>query len=101
MALTDVPGAVLVHGLWHGGWCWDGVRAALAEHGVDSIAVELPLTELAADVRATRDALDAFGRPAILVGHSYGGAVITAAGGHPSVRELIYSPRSSWTRASR
>ncbi|NYJ08507.1 alpha/beta fold hydrolase [Petropleomorpha daqingensis] len=86
----SAPGAVLVHGLWHGAWCWDDVRAALAARGVDSVAVELPLTDLADDVRVTRDALDAFGRPAVLVGHSYGGAVITAAGAHPLVRELVY-----------
>ncbi|RBY83745.1 alpha/beta hydrolase [Geodermatophilus sp. TF02-6] len=84
------PGAVFVHGLWHGAWCWDGVRAALHERGVGSIAVELPLTDLAADTRATRDALDRFGRPAVLVGHSYGGAVVTGAGAHPLVRELVY-----------
>ena len=87
--MSDV-GAVLVHGLWHGAWCFDDVRAALAEHGIDSVAVELPLTDLAADVRATRDALTAFGRPAVLVGHSYGGAVVTEAGAHPLVRELVY-----------
>ncbi|SDN70801.1 alpha/beta fold hydrolase [Geodermatophilus sp. DSM 45219] len=86
----SAPGAVLVHGLWHGAWCWDAVRAALAEDGVHSAAVELPLTDLAADTRAARDALDAFGRPAVLVGHSYGGAVVTAAGVHPLVRELVY-----------
>jgi pimeloyl-ACP methyl ester carboxylesterase len=84
------PGAVLVHGLWHGAWCWDGVRAELDARGIASVAVELPLTDLAADVRATREALDAFGHPAVLVGHSYGGAVVTAAGGHPLVRELLY-----------
>jgi pimeloyl-ACP methyl ester carboxylesterase len=84
------PGAVLVHGLWHGAWCWDAVRAALDERGIASTAVELPLTDLAADVQATRHALDAFGRPAVLVGHSYGGAVITAAGSHELVRELLY-----------
>jgi pimeloyl-ACP methyl ester carboxylesterase len=82
--------AVLVHGLWHGAWCWDGVRAALADRGVDSVAVDLPLTDLADDVRVTREALDALGRPAVLVGHSYGGAVVTAAGTHPAVRELVY-----------
>ncbi|WP_104523474.1 alpha/beta fold hydrolase [Blastococcus atacamensis] len=84
------PGAVLVHGLWHGAWCWDGVRAALAARGIDSVAVELPLTDLAEDTGVTQEALDAFGRPAVLVGHSYGGAVITAAGRHPLVRELVY-----------
>ena len=84
------PGAVLVHGLWHGAWCWDGVRAALSGRGIEGIAPELPLTDLAADAQATRDALDAFGRPAVLVGHSYGGAVVTEAGTHPLVRELVY-----------
>ena len=90
MEQTTTPGAVLVHGLWHGGWCWDEVRTALAGRGIDSVAVELPLTDLAADTAATRAALDTFGRPAVLVGHSYGGAVITAAGAHPLVRELVY-----------
>jgi len=90
MEQTPAPGAVLVHGLWHGAWCWDGVRAALARRGVESIAVELPLTDLAADTAATVAALDGFGRPAVLVGHSYGGAVVTAAGAHPLVRELVY-----------
>ncbi|MGR7027604.1 alpha/beta fold hydrolase [Geodermatophilus sp. URMC 62] len=84
------PAVVLVHGLWHGAWCWDAVRGELTGRGVDSVAVELPLTDLAADVAATRDALDALGRPAVLVAHSYGGAVITAAGIHPLVRELLY-----------
>lgn len=86
---SDV-GAVLVHGLWHGAWCWDGVRDALSGRGVESVAVELPLTDLPADVRATQDAIEAFDRPAVLVGHSYGGAVITEAGAHPLVRELLY-----------
>ncbi|CCG02628.1 alpha/beta fold hydrolase [Blastococcus saxobsidens] len=84
------PGALLVHGLWHGAWCWDAVRTALAARGIPAAAVELPLTDLATDVQATRDALDRFGRPAVLVGHSYGGAVITAAGDHPLVHELVY-----------
>ncbi|QNG38767.1 alpha/beta fold hydrolase [Geodermatophilaceae bacterium NBWT11] len=90
LGVTSPPGALLVHGLWHGAWCWDDVRAALADRGVDSAAVELPLGDLDGDVRATRDALEAFGRPAVLVGHSYGGAVVTAAGVHPLVRELVY-----------
>ncbi|MGY1639192.1 alpha/beta fold hydrolase [Geodermatophilus sp. SYSU D00742] len=87
---STIPGAVLVHGLWHGAWCWDAVRAALDARGVDSVAVDLPLTDLATDTRATLDALDRFGRPAVLVGHSYGGAVVTGAGVHPLVRELVY-----------
>ncbi|WP_171057988.1 alpha/beta hydrolase [Modestobacter altitudinis] len=87
--MTDV-GAVLVHGLWHGAWCWDAVRAELAEREVESVAVELPLTDLATDTQVTLDAIGGFGRPVVLVGHSYGGAVVTAAGVHPLVRELVY-----------
>jgi pimeloyl-ACP methyl ester carboxylesterase len=85
-----LPGVVLVHGLWHGGWCWQPVRDLLAAAGVANIAVDLPLTTLGDDVVAVRSALDMFGRPAVLVGHSYGGAVVTAAGTHPSVRRLVY-----------
>ena len=83
-------GAVLVHGLWHGAWAWDGVRARLEAAGVPSAAVELPLTSLEDDVAATVATLDRFGKPAVLVGHSYGGAVVTAAGGHPQVTHLLY-----------
>ena len=85
-----VPGAVLVHGLWHGAWCWDAIRAALAERGVDSVAVELPLTDLPADTRATLDALDRFGRPAVLVGHSPDRrpGPPTATGAQPPPRDL-------------
>jgi pimeloyl-ACP methyl ester carboxylesterase len=86
------PGAVvvLVHGLWHGTWVWDGVRELLEAVGVASVAVELPLTSLDADVAATLRVLDAIDGPAVLVGHSYGGAVITAAGVHPRVSQLLY-----------
>ena len=83
-------GAVLVHGLWHGGWAWDGVRARLDAAGVPSAAVELPLTGFEDDVAATLATLDRFGKPAVLVGHSYGGAVVTAAGEHPHVTHLLY-----------
>ena len=94
-------GAVLVHGLWHGGWAWDGVRARLDAAGVPSAAVELPLTGFEDDVAATLAALDRFGKPAVLVGHSYGGAVVTAAGEHPHVTHLLYLAAFSWPRASR
>ncbi|TDP91117.1 pimeloyl-ACP methyl ester carboxylesterase [Labedaea rhizosphaerae] len=70
----------------------------VAPLGVPTVAVELPscgtsapLGDLAADVRAVRAVLDADpGEPTVLVGHSYGGVVITAAGEHPSVTRLVY-----------
>lgn len=90
--MTDAArtGVVLVHGLWHGGWVWDGVRARLDAAGIASAVVELPCTSLAEDVAATVEVLDGFDRPTVLVGHSYGGAVITAAGAHPRVVHLLY-----------
>ena len=87
---NEPVGVVLVHGLWHGAWAWDAVRERLSSAGVASAAVDLPMTSLTDDVRVTKAALNEFGRPAVLVGHSYGGAVITAAGAHPLVRELVY-----------
>ncbi|HEY2098926.1 MAG TPA: alpha/beta hydrolase family protein [Pseudonocardia sp.] len=87
---TGDLGAVLVHGMWHGAWAWDAVRAELDAAGIASAVVELPMTDLASDVAATRRVLDEFDRPAVLVGHSYGGAVITEAGVHPSVEQLVY-----------
>ena len=98
---------VLVHGAWHGAWCWDEVRGRLGSAGIGSTAVELPLSGLADDVAAVTEALDAAGRDAVLVGHSYGGAVITAAGVHPHVGELVYvaafplrADESAWTVGS-
>ena len=87
---SDVLGVILVHGLWHGGWVWDAVRRDLDRAGVVSRVVELPMTDLASDITVTRRALDEFDRPAVLVGHSYGGAVTTGAGTHPQVAHLLY-----------
>ena len=84
-----LPTAVLVHGLWHGPDAWDAVRTGLDARGIDSVAVELPMQSLDGDAAVVRSALDAAG-PAVLVGHSYGGAVITVAGEHPAVRALAY-----------
>jgi len=84
-----VPAAlVLVHGLWHGAWSWDLVRARLT--GAQCRAVDLPMTGLDDDVAVVRQALDALPGPVVLAAHSYGGAVITAAGEHPAVRALVY-----------
>lgn len=89
---------VLVHGAWHGAWCWETVAAQLAAAGVGVIAVDLPgrgdncepLADLHGDAQAVTTVLDAVGGPIVLVGHSYGGAVVTEAGVHGRVRELVY-----------
>ena len=78
---------LLVHGMWHGTWSWDDVRPRLAR---PSQAVELPMRSLAGDAEVVRAALDAIDDEVVLVGHSYGGAVITAVGPHPRVRRLVY-----------
>ena len=81
---------VLVHGAFHGAWCWDGVVAALAERGLDSHAVELPLTSFSDDISTARSAIAAAGDGAVVCGHSYGGCVISAAADQPGVRRLVY-----------
>jgi pimeloyl-ACP methyl ester carboxylesterase len=82
--------AVFVHGLWHGAWAWDEARAVLAQRGIDSYAVELPLTSLAEDVAALEAVLDQISGDVVLIGHSYGGVVITALPPRPGLRHLIY-----------
>ena len=82
---------VLVHGAWHGAWCWDRVVTELQNLGVSATAVELPLAGLAADIEATRPVIEAAGPASVVVGHSYGGKVISAAAaGLPTVARLIY-----------
>src|SRR5262249_44022254 len=86
--MTDV---VLVHGAWHGAWCWDGVVAALEGNGISVTAVELPLTGLDSDVAAARRAIQDAGERVVVVGHSYGGEVIArAAAGLPTVKRLVF-----------
>lgn len=81
---------VLVHGAFHGGWCWEPLLPELAARGIDAVTVDLPLTSLTADAAAVTAVLDSVDGPVTLVGHSYGGAPITVAGTHPSVERLVY-----------
>ena len=74
---------VLVHGAWHGPWCWDGVVADLRDHGIGAVAVELPFTGFVDDVELARSAIAADSEQAVVIAHSYGGAVVSQA-----VREL-------------
>jgi pimeloyl-ACP methyl ester carboxylesterase len=83
-------GAVLVHGLWHGAWVWEQVQERLTDAGIASVAVQLPLISLRIDEAAARETLRGFDGPVVLVGHSYGGAVITGAGPFPSITHLVY-----------
>ncbi|MDE2330102.1 MAG: alpha/beta hydrolase [Bradyrhizobium sp.] len=82
---------VLVHGFWGGAAHWAKVIIQLSKMGYDSIAaVENPLTSLADDAERTRKMIAQQKSPVVLVGHSYGGAVITAAGNQPNVAALVY-----------
>lgn len=82
--------AVLVHGAFADGSSWEGVTSRLQAAGMRVIAVQNPLTSLADDVAATRRALDMMDGPTVLVGHSYGGNVISEAGVDPKVVGLVY-----------
>ena len=82
---------VLVHGAFADGSGWGEVIPLLEKAGYDVIAVQNPLTTYADDVATTRRVIDAQQNPVVLVGHSYGGAVITkAAVGASNVRALVY-----------
>lgn len=89
-AAEPIVHAVLVHGAVMDGSSWHGVHDALADHGWTVSVVQLPLTSLADDVRATREAIARAPGPLVLVGHSYGGAVISQAGTDPKVARLVY-----------
>jgi pimeloyl-ACP methyl ester carboxylesterase len=94
------PRIVLVHGAFNGAWCFDPLVERLRGRGRDVVAVDLPghgadpgpFGDLHADAARVTSVLDAVDpdQGALLVGHSYGGAVITEAGAHPSVRRLVY-----------
>ncbi|MEJ0022046.1 MAG: alpha/beta hydrolase [Alphaproteobacteria bacterium] len=85
------PAIVLVHGFWGGAAHWAKVIVELSKLGYDSIhAVENPLTSLADDAARTKKMIAQQKGPVVLVGHSYGGAVITEAGDQPNVVALVY-----------
>jgi pimeloyl-ACP methyl ester carboxylesterase len=81
---------VLVHGGFVDGAGWEDVYKVLKLDGYKVSIVQNPTTSLADDVAATKLVLDSQDKPAILVGHSYGGVVITEAGNHPNVTGLVY-----------
>jgi pimeloyl-ACP methyl ester carboxylesterase len=85
-----IKNVVLVHGGFVDGSGWEAVYKLLKAKGYNVSVVQNPTTSLAADVAATKAVLDAQDGPVILVGHSYGGVVITEAGNDPKVARLVY-----------
>lgn len=89
--MADLPTIVLVHGFWGGAAHWSKVILELSRQGYRSLlAVENPLTSLADDAERTRKMVRQQKGPVLLVGHSYGGAVITEVGDLPNVTGLVY-----------
>ncbi len=87
MAIKNI---VLVHGNFADGSGWQGVYDHLTADGYRVTVVQNPTLSLGGDVAAAHAVLDRLDGPAVLVGHSYGGAVITEAGNHPNVAALVY-----------
>ena len=87
---TTAVNIVLVHGALIDGSSWRGVYDVLTRDGYRVSIVQQPLTGLDEDVAATRRVLDQQDGPVILVGHSYGGSIITVAGSDPKVKALVY-----------
>jgi len=81
---------ILVHGAWADGSSWSKVIPLLWSRGLKVTAVQLPLTSFDADVATVKRAIALEGGPIILVGHSYGGAIITEAGNDAKVVGLVY-----------
>jgi pimeloyl-ACP methyl ester carboxylesterase len=94
-AMADGCTILLVHGAWHGDWCWDEVAERLRGEGTPVVAVDLPSVasggDMYDDAQAGRDAIAAIDGETVVVGHSYGGIVITeGAAGAQRVRHLVY-----------
>src|SRR3954454_11303567 len=87
---SELANVVLVHGGFVDGSGWQGVYELLKEDGFNVSVVQHPTLSLQGDVAATRQVIDAQDGPVVLVGHSYGGAVITEAGADENVEALVY-----------
>jgi len=89
-AKSNKPSIVFVHGLWADGSCFSKLIPTLQAEGHEVIAAQYGLDSLASDVAAVISTLHRVSAPVILVGHSYGGTLITAAGTDPRVAGLVY-----------
>src|SRR5262249_45672221 len=89
-SMNRKPTIVFVHGLWADGSSWNKLINPLVDKGYEVISVQNPTTSLEDDVTATKRAIDRAGGDVILVGHSWGGFVITEVGVDPRVQALVY-----------
>jgi pimeloyl-ACP methyl ester carboxylesterase len=89
---SNKPRIVLVHGAWADGTGWQHIIPLLERNGYPVIAVQNPLTSFADDIATTKRVIDAEAQqgPVVVVGHSYGGAVISGAADNPNVKALVY-----------
>src|SRR6188472_2110245 len=90
MTTQRKPSIVFAHGLWADGSCFSKLIPTLQNEGFECIASQHGLDSHAGDVECVKRTLNRVMSPAVLVGHSYGGSVITAAGIHPTVAALVY-----------
>ncbi|MFG3756444.1 alpha/beta fold hydrolase, partial [Klebsiella pneumoniae] len=90
VSAEPIKNVVLVHGAFADGSGWRAVADILEHDGYSVSIVQEPETSLADDAAATKRIIERVNAPLILVGHSYGGAVITQAGNEPQVRGLVY-----------
>jgi pimeloyl-ACP methyl ester carboxylesterase len=90
MGGADKPSIVFCHGLWADGSCFTKVMGPLQAQGYDCIAAQYPLNTPENDVTFAKWAMNVMKAPIVLVGHSYGGTVITAAGTDPRVKALVF-----------
>ena len=88
--MQKVKNIVLVHGAWADGSSWSKLIPLLRASGFHAVAVQNPLSSIADDVASTNRLINAQDGPVLLVGHSYGGAVITEAGNNPKVVGMVY-----------
>jgi pimeloyl-ACP methyl ester carboxylesterase len=87
---TTKPTIIFVHGLWADGSCWNKIIPSLISEGYNVISVQNPTTSIEDDVAATERAIELAKGDVVLVGHSWGGFVITEAGDNPKVKCLVY-----------
>ena len=86
---TGIKNVVLVHGAFADGSGWEAVAKVLERDGYTVSVAQPPETSYAEDVKSARAAVDAMDGPVVIVGHSYGGSIITQAGNDPKVSALV------------